>query len=214
MPVVLTMIASSLAALLLLGAEFFYIKDVFADRMNTVFKFYYQAWILLTIAAGFALYYLVRPWFTGNRSFGLRHVWAGCALLVLAGGLAYSVGATLARTENFGLPRTLDGLAFASGQDEYAAAQWLAENAKPTDVIAETVGNQDTGWEWGTTGDIASWTGLSTVFAWPGHEVQWRGGDKLTAGRLEDVDALYETTDPHKFRALLQSTASTTSSSA
>jgi YYY domain-containing protein len=203
LPVVLTMIAASLAALLLLGAEFFYIKDVFADRMNTVFKFYYQAWILLAIAAGFALYYLIRPWLTGNRSFGARSVWAACAVVVLAAGLAYPLGATFARTEDFGLPRTLDGLAFVKGQDEYAAAQWLAENAKPTDVIAETVGDQQTGWEWGSTGDIASWTGLSTVLAWPGHEVQWRGGDELTAGRLEDVDALYQTTDPSQVQSIV-----------
>jgi len=124
---------------------------------------------------------------------GWRYAWGGAAIVILAAGLAYPVGATLARTEDFGLPRTLDGLAWTKQQGDYMAAQWLSDNAKPTDVIVETVGSQSLGYEWGSTGRISSWTGLSTVYAWPGHEVQWRGGDSLTVGRLEDVDTLYKT---------------------
>ncbi len=192
--VVVALIAASLAALLILGAEFFFIKDVFNNRMNTVFKLYYQAWLLLAISGGFALYYLVTHWLPRKTVFsGWRYAWGGAAIVILAAGLAYPVGATLARTEDFGLPRSLDGLAWAKQQGDYMAAKWLSDNAKPTDVIVETVGSQSIGYEWGSTGRISSWTGLSTVYAWPGHEVQWRGGDTLTAGRLEDVDTLYKT---------------------
>ncbi|MCH7811229.1 MAG: hypothetical protein IH958_01210 [Chloroflexi bacterium] len=51
---------SATAALLILGAEFFYIQDFFGSRLNTIFKLYYQAWLLLSIAGGFALYELAR----------------------------------------------------------------------------------------------------------------------------------------------------------
>ena len=54
--------AAAVAALLILGAEFFFIQDQFNSRMNTVFKLYYQAWLLLSIAGGFVLYELARSW--------------------------------------------------------------------------------------------------------------------------------------------------------
>ncbi|MCS7247561.1 MAG: DUF2298 domain-containing protein [Anaerolineales bacterium] len=42
-------------ALLVLFPEFFYLRDQFGWRMNTVFKFYYQAWLLWGIAAAYAV---------------------------------------------------------------------------------------------------------------------------------------------------------------
>lgn len=47
---------SATAALLILGSEFFFIFDTFDSRMNTIFKLYYQAWLMLSVAGGFVLY--------------------------------------------------------------------------------------------------------------------------------------------------------------
>ncbi len=41
--------------LLTLGSELFRIVDLFNNRMNTVFKFYYQAWVLLSVGCGFSV---------------------------------------------------------------------------------------------------------------------------------------------------------------
>jgi len=46
------------ALLLLLGTELVYIKDSFDDRMNTVFKLYYQAWEMLALVGAYSVYYL------------------------------------------------------------------------------------------------------------------------------------------------------------
>jgi uncharacterized membrane protein len=68
--------------------------------MNTVFKLYYQAWLLLALAGGFALYYLASHWrlsFEGAVPY--RAVWAAAAVIVLAGAALYPLGATYNRTE-------------------------------------------------------------------------------------------------------------------
>src|SRR5262249_37710343 len=49
-----------LGALLVLGPDFLYLSDNFGYRINTVFKFYYQAWILLSLASAYAVAVLLR----------------------------------------------------------------------------------------------------------------------------------------------------------
>ena len=43
---------------------------------------------------------------------------------------------------------------------------------------------------------MASFTGLPSPLNWPGHELQWRGSAEPQTGRAEDVEALYEASDP------------------
>ena len=59
---ILALALAATAALLILGAEFIYIQDGFSSRLNTIFKLYYQSWLLLSVAGGFALYELARSW--------------------------------------------------------------------------------------------------------------------------------------------------------
>ena len=56
-------------ALLILGPAFLYLRDNFGYRIITIFKFYYQAWIVLSLAArlicrirGFRLPFTT-PWY-------------------------------------------------------------------------------------------------------------------------------------------------------
>jgi uncharacterized membrane protein len=53
---------STTAGLLILGSEFFFILDTFNGRMNTIFKLYYQAWLMLSVAGGFVLFEITHGW--------------------------------------------------------------------------------------------------------------------------------------------------------
>ena len=48
------LVVMAVGLLLLTIPEFFYLKDQFGWRMNTIFKFYYHGWILLSICAAYA----------------------------------------------------------------------------------------------------------------------------------------------------------------
>lgn len=59
LPFVLMMVL--LGGILTLVPEFIYLRDQFGWRMNTIFKFYYQAWILWSLAGAYGLVMLFKP---------------------------------------------------------------------------------------------------------------------------------------------------------
>lgn len=205
-PALFALVLTAVALLLVLGCEFFFVGDVFTSRMNTVFKLYYQAWLLLSVAGGFSLYYLASSWrvpFPGAQP--LRLAWGAAAALVLAGAALYPVAGSLnrARPYNEGGLIVIGGSLHGIGNkdpDELAAIAWLNERAKGQDfVIAEAWGNDYT-----ESGRISMATGLPTILGWIGHQNQWRDGDcKPCAGRIEAVEQIYTSTDPNITRQLL-----------
>ncbi|MEE8046464.1 MAG: DUF2298 domain-containing protein, partial [Dehalococcoidia bacterium] len=68
------LILGALAVYLLFAAELFFVHDLFANRMNTVFKFYYQAWIVLSVVSGYGAYvwWKHHPGFTGRTVIASR----------------------------------------------------------------------------------------------------------------------------------------------
>ena len=182
--------------------------------MNTVFKVYYQSWLLLAIVGAYGLYYWHshRP---ATISTGLRYrriglwaghyAWAGAVAMLLVASLYYSVGATLNRTgvlnQNHTLEdNTLDGLAFLQKSEpgEYAAIEWLRDQA-PRGRIVEAVGD-----DYSDYGRVSASTGLPTVLGWKGHELQWRGTSAPYAGREEDVAQIYQSDDAEVVGRLLE----------
>jgi uncharacterized membrane protein len=176
--------------MLVFSVEFVYLRDGFGTRMNTVFKFYFQAWALLGLVAAFGLYYVLEQT-TGGR-LG-RSVFAMLFFVLLAAGLLYPLGASISRSGGFAGPATLDGLAFVARDrpEEYAALQWLNEHAggEPgvPPVIVEAVRGSFS-YEYAR---FSSRTGLPAVMGWTGHEGTWHGLHKEIAEREQDVQLLY-----------------------
>ena len=73
-PRAFTLLLGALAFALVAMTEVVFLKDVFAGnypRMNTVFKFYFQAWALLSITCGAAIYFI----YEGLQSFVRDNGW-------------------------------------------------------------------------------------------------------------------------------------------
>ena len=185
------------AFFLLAAAELFFLLDLFGNRMNTVFKVYYQSWFLLTIAGVWGLYYWGRHWRTGALTRPVVKYSLGLAIAALvAASLYYPVGMISTRT-GIGSPdyrftdKTLHGLAFVERSDpgEYAAVEWLNSVAGPGRIV-EAVGN-----DYSDHGRISASTGRATILGWPGHEQQWRGEGDFLGERTEDVRRIYQSPD-------------------
>ncbi|HAL62512.1 MAG TPA: hypothetical protein DCP08_08920, partial [Chloroflexi bacterium] len=174
--------------------EYVYIRDIFGTRMNTIFKLYYQAWVLLAIASAYGVYYLSR------RLRGVAYqLWKTGFLFLLALSLIYPLAATLSKTA--GASPTLDGMAYlaASLPDDYQAIQWLRVNVEGAAVILEAPGGQYT-----LFGRVSTHTGLPTLLGWGGHEHQWRGTYEEPSRREPDIEALYTSLDLGETERLLE----------
>ncbi len=177
----LAVAVAAFAAAILLGVELIFVRDSFGTRMNTVFKFHYNAWLFagLGVALGSGLLLGARGWVRGSAG--------AMAVLVLAAGLVYPVSAIatrLAAPPPSGL--TLDGSVFLPA-DERAAVDWLRSQAQTRrPVIAEAVLG-----EYSHGARMATFSGGATVIGWPGHELQWRGPLPVLGQRESDVERLY-----------------------
>jgi uncharacterized membrane protein len=193
-------------SLLVLATEFIYLKDVFSDnpnltRMNTVFKFFFQAWVLFSAAVPFALWWTLkrlRPLGAGlNVGFGLL-----LAALALAA-LVYPVQAIAFVWNDFDssarFAPTLDGAAWFQRDypADFAAVQQMRAGIPGQPVIAEAVGGAYTHFA-----RVSAYTGFRSVLGWGNHESQWRpsGWPMQTEA---DVNELFNTTDLGRAKQLL-----------
>jgi YYY domain-containing protein len=172
------------AGLLVLAPEFVYLRDHFGTRMNTVFKFYMQAWLIWGVVAAYSVVILLSE---------LRRVARVLVLIlfvvVLGAGMVYPAFAfpdVYVRAE--GQPLNLDGSAYIL-PDELEAIAWL--QAAPLRPLVEAVkGSYDPNYA-----RFATNSGQPTVMGWPGHESQWRGGSVDFVPRIGDVERLYTSSD-------------------
>jgi uncharacterized membrane protein len=189
------------ALALTLFPEFLYLRDLFGSRMNTVFKFYYQAWALLALASAYGLSRLAMA--TTPRALKVPALLL-TGLLIL-GGLWYPLAAIPSKADNFAGQPTLDGLAYLrrSNPADMAAIEWLRVNVPPDKVVLEASGGS---YSPEGAGRVSMSTGNPTLLGWDFHERQWRGNagyDELAAMRPAIIDEIYRRAQPGEITGLL-----------
>lgn len=182
-------------ALLILGPEFLYLKDLFGTRMNTVFKFYFSAWILWGFAAAFAL---VELWPREYKGLSALRILVIIPLLL---GLFYPGLSIWTKTNalNPTAGRTLDGTQYLQKErpSDYEAFQWIQGNL-PLGTIAESVGGS-----YSIHARVSATTGFPTVLGWDFHEIQWRGNAEPQGTRAADIRLLYESLQVEEVETIL-----------
>ncbi|MGH2581750.1 MAG: DUF2298 domain-containing protein, partial [Anaerolineales bacterium] len=191
------------------------------SRMNTVFKFYMQAWVLIAIGASFALAWTIdalRAWLPSWRA-----AWqVGAAVLLVSGGLFLLLGVTAKIRDRMTLeaPHTLDGMEYMNYSvyfdrdqaldlsQDYEAIRWMQENIEGSPVIVEAHTGE---YRWGSRFSI--YTGLPSVIGWNWHQRQQRefvpGNDVWArvyevGGNQNEIPGFYFDTDLSRVTVFLR----------
>ena len=193
-----------MAMALAAGVDMFTVKDDIG-RMNTVFKFYLQAWVLLAMASAYFLWYLGDA---GKLSVSNvrapRGLWLGLLAFLVVGVMVYPVLGTRDRNaERFEFSGLgLDGMAYMESvtyhdhegpltlKHDYDAIKWMQQNTEGSPVIVEGLSDQ---YRWGNR--VSIYTGLPAVIGWDWHQRQQRVGyaRTVTERRIE-VDRFFHST--------------------
>jgi YYY domain-containing protein len=188
-----------LAVGIIAGCEIVYFKDSYGDklhRMNTIFKFYIQAWPLLGIGA---VALASRAW--DATSARRRRPLALALLIATVAALLYPAAATLSRLRQKDGPFSLDARRALGRRDagDLQAIEWLRKNASSGTVVLEATGDP-----YSEFARISSHTGIPTVLGWANHESLWRAHDKEVMERLGQVRLFYTSGDPAVAQAILR----------
>jgi YYY domain-containing protein len=199
---------------LVVGLDFLRVEgDI--DRMNSIFKFYLQVWVMLAVASAYMLWRLGH----GKRGPWWRLSWpgtawvAGLGILVISAAVYPVLGTQDRLRDRFDdrvLPLTLDGTAYITGavyrdprgtidlEADFKGIQWLLENVEGSPVVLE--GSTET-YRWG--GRVSIYTGLPSVVGWKWHQQQQRWDYQTEVDRrIRDVNLLYRTENPERAREL------------
>ncbi len=184
-------------------------------RMNTVFKFYLQSWVLLGMAAAAALVWIWPKIRNSAQSRASLSLWRVVFAFLMVNAFLYPLKAGISKIQDRiapAAPRSLDGMSYMAfagysenGRDfkldeDYRAIRWMQAEIKGSPVIVEANVPE---YRWGTRYTI--YTGLPGVVGWNWHQRQQRSlfGVDPVSPRVEEVTRFYLSNDRMDVEAFL-----------
>ena len=164
------------------------------DRMNTVFKFHFETWLLFSVAGALAWETFLS---SKSRAWRLATALAGLAALFTT----VSAFAGFLRLDRGGWPRfTLDGTAYLERQNpsDRGAIEWINANVKGLPVLLEAQGPP-----YQEFTRLSMHTGLPTVQGWEYHTQQRGHSQAETDRRKQEVTVAYTSADEAVVKRIL-----------
>lgn len=182
---------------LLILCEIFYIKDNMGEiyfRMNTVFKCYLPAWVILGTAASL----MAGKWLSEVKGLPVISARNTGIIMVIVAGILFVLPFVIPFAPDYGTG-TLDGLEYLKDSQSGDAGAILFLRTLPGDErIVEAEGGDYTYYS-----RISSFTGIPAIIGMPFHEYMWRGDDTgWFSMRISDVQSIYE--DPERMPDLMK----------
>ena len=191
-------------------------------RMNTVFKFYIQAWLILGVAAGvLTMWVFDRIFEWRSRAslswrvvrYAMRPLYVvsmGCLVFLAALYPLFAIPAKMQDRYVGDAPQGLDGMVYMTRayrtesidnttsnfplMEDYMAIRWMRTHVQGSPTIIEGTTGPNL-YRWGNRFSI--YTGLPSVVGWQWHERQQRAAlsDQIVYDRDADLTTFYSTAD-------------------
>ncbi|MFW5714420.1 MAG: DUF2298 domain-containing protein [Brevefilum sp.] len=183
-------------------------------RMNTVFKFYLQAWILFGLSAGVCLGWVLKSLKYWNQR--MSFFWQAMLFALVVSAALFTVMGTADKVRDrmaMDAPKGLDGTAYMTeaqyydlGQEmqlvqDYWAIRWLQDNVQGSPVILE---GQAYEYRWGNRYTI--YTGLPGVVGWNWHQRQQRAvlRNNIVQERVDAVNTFYTSVEQNDVQGFIE----------
>ncbi len=188
--------------LLIFVPNIVFLKDIYFKLnppyylANTIFKLWYQAWIVLGVSSGYILFKGLsslpkKPWLIPNLVIVTFLFFYVIKYTIVS--VRYVVGPTYEY-------KSIDGTKYLEFGylSERSLIDWLSKNIVGQPVILEAVGKPYT-----MDSLISSYTGLPTVVGWNEHELGWRDDWPLISTRMGEVEKIYQSNSIDEIKDLL-----------
>ena len=190
------------ATLLIIIPEIVYVKDIYSGdfyRANTMFKFTYQAYIMMAILVGYIMTKILtktKKVYSKIPLCALYSILYACLLLYPLFSLPGYYGKI--NTNNY---KGLYGLNFLAQRypEDYQAILWLKKNIADQPIILEAPGDSYTDYC-----RVSAVTGLPTIEGWLVHEWLWRGEYDQPSQRANEVGQIYQSGNVTKAKQILK----------